>query len=234
MPYRSWVPAWATCWIATKKLRRPRGSHKKNDNSGPNWKGWWWEWVNSMWSWILKCICFKKTHFSWFWICGWTSDKSFASPKTRKTPFYVFLKVYLASVHILVFGSLLRYIYIYIHVFGMGEFFLWSCFASGTFLFRIHLGWIHGIHVVTEERKKLHNLVLELKGNIRVFVRVSWFKYLEGYTSDGGSVVGGRCFSPMFFFLAVSEDIHSPPCFWKRNIKENLWTMWVSVVMTSF
>ena len=86
---------------------------KKNDNSGPNWKGWWWEWVNFMWIWRLKCICFKKKK-SWFSICGWTSDKSFASPKTRKTPFYVFLKVYLASVHILVFGSLLRHVYIYI------------------------------------------------------------------------------------------------------------------------
>lgn len=26
VPYRRWVPAWATCWIATKKLRRPPGS----------------------------------------------------------------------------------------------------------------------------------------------------------------------------------------------------------------
>ena len=104
----------------------------------------------------------------------------------------------------------------------MGEFFLWSCFASGTFLFRIHLGWIHGIHVVTEERKKLHNLVLELKGNIRVFVRVSWFKYLEGYTSDGGSVVGGRCFSPMFFFWRFLKT-SIPPRVFEKGISKKIY-----------
>ena len=75
-------------------------------------------------------------------------------------------------------------------------------FVSGKFFFaNMGYGLENGIHVVTEERKKLHNLVLELKGNIRVFVRVSWLKYLEGYTSDGGSVVGGRCFLRCFFFL---------------------------------
>ena len=85
--------------------------------------------------------------------------------------------------------------------------------------------------LVTEERKKLHNLVLELKGNIRVFVRVSWFKYLEGYTSDGGSVVGGRCFLRCFFF-AVSEEIHHPPFYFKgisKKIYEQCELVWLYI-----
>lgn len=55
--------------------------------------------------------------------------------------------------------------------------------------------------LVTEERKKLHNLVLELKGNIRVFVRVSWFNIpggLQPRTVGRWSVV--VVFLPGFFF----------------------------------
>ena len=110
---------------------------KKTDNSGPNWKGWWWEWVNFMWIWILKCICFKKKHVSWFWICGWTSDKSFASPKPEKHLFvFFYIQVYLTSVRILVFGSLLIYF----------MFLVWESFFNGVvlpaerFFFRIR--WV--------------------------------------------------------------------------------------------
>lgn len=102
--------------------------------------------------------------------------------------------------------------YIYIYVFGMGEFFNGVFFAAGKFCFA-DMGpgldsWDSCL--VTEERKKLHNLVLELKGNIRVFVRVSWFIYLEGYiprTVGRWSVVVTVVFSDVFFWRFMKTSI---------------------------
>ena len=95
VPYRSWVPAWATCWIATKKLRRPPGSHMtKTTKTKRQFRAKLERMMMRMSELYvnlnIEMHLFQKKHFSWFWICGWTSDKSFASPKTRKTHFCVF------------------------------------------------------------------------------------------------------------------------------------------------
>ena len=144
VPYRRWVPAWATCWIATKKLRRPPGSRMtkttkkkptiqgqtgKDDDDENEWTLCEFEYWNAFVS--------KKKHVSWFWICGWTSDKSFASPKPEKHLFvFFYIQVYLTSVRILVFGSLLIYF----------MFLVWESFFNGVvlpaerFFFRIR--WV--------------------------------------------------------------------------------------------
>ena len=59
-----------------------------------------------------------------------------------------------------------------------------------------------------QERKKLHNLVLELKGNIRVFVRVSW-PWSRRTVGVGCWTVGREGDVVGLVFLDVSEEIHS-------------------------
>ena len=76
-------------------------------------------------------------------------------------------------------------------------------------------GWGNPRHDLNgEERKKLHNLVLELKGNIRVFVRVSWprFTCLDPLEVEISGFL--RCF--------FGEEIH-PLFLFLRNIKKKIY-----------